>query len=119
MRNPLLTIALISLLALSGCASRGYYSPYGGYGYGGAYRQQNALAGAAIGGVSGALLGGAVTQDVGGALIGGALGAATGGLIGNSLGGGYRQPYYGYQGYAQPYYGRPRPYYRGGYGWGR
>ncbi|HUL13241.1 MAG TPA: glycine zipper domain-containing protein [Methylococcaceae bacterium] len=57
-------------------------------------RHRNALAGAALGGVGGALVGGAVTRNGKGALIGGALGAATGGLIGNSMDNNHRRDSY-------------------------
>jgi outer membrane lipoprotein SlyB len=74
------TLALLSSLSLTGCATGGH--GYGGYGD---YPHRSTVGGALIGGAGGALLGGAVSGTGQGALIGGAVGAAVGGLVGNSM----------------------------------
>jgi hypothetical protein len=67
-KTILLTTALASALALSGCNS---YNP-----------QDRAVGGAVIGGASGAAIGGLASGTAGGALAGGLIGAAAGGIIG-------------------------------------
>jgi hypothetical protein len=64
----LLTTALASALALSGCNS---YNP-----------QDRAVGGALVGGATGAAIGGLASGRAGGALAGGLIGAAAGGIIG-------------------------------------
>jgi hypothetical protein len=67
-KTILLTTALASALALSGCNS---YNP-----------QDRAVGGALIGGATGAAIGGLASGRAGGALAGGLIGAAAGGIIG-------------------------------------
>jgi hypothetical protein len=63
----LLTILIISAVALAGCG----YTP-----------EQRGVSGAALGGATGAAIGAATGRGVGAAVAGGALGAATGAVVG-------------------------------------
>ena len=63
----LVATAMVSALALGGCNSP--------------YREDRAVAGAVVGGATGALIGAAATGRTGGALAGGLIGAAAGSII--------------------------------------
>jgi outer membrane lipoprotein SlyB len=69
-RTILLTTALASVLALSGCNT---YNP-----------QDRAVGGALLGGATGAAIGGLAGGNAGSAVAGGLIGAAAGGIIGAS-----------------------------------
>jgi hypothetical protein len=62
----MLTVALATVLSLSGC-----YTP-----------QDRAVGGAVLGGATGAAIGGLASGRAGGAVAGGLIGAAAGGIIG-------------------------------------
>ena len=66
-KTILLSVALATVLGLSGC---------------GQTRDERAVNGAVVGGATGALIGAAATGRPGGALVGGLLGAAAGTAIG-------------------------------------
>ena len=63
------SLALASGLALAGCNTP---------------QEQNAGAGAVLGGATGAIIGAAATGRPGGAIVGGVIGAATGAMIGSA-----------------------------------
>lgn len=92
-----LTAGLLGVVLLaSGCAG----TPYGQYRY--------TAAGAALGGLGGAMVGKEIDED-NGALIGGAAGAVIGGAVGNAMDRRQGNGGYGYYGQADHQYGYAQP----------
>jgi predicted small secreted protein len=84
------TLLVLSAIATAAIGVAGCNTP----------QEQNAGAGALLGGATGALIGAAATGKPGGALVGGAIGAATGAAVGAAST--PPGPYYGPGPYAGP-----------------